>query len=261
MTIEEAKTLISEAEKSKSLDIIKDAANKLLEVACDAEAVSDRTEFRNGVDELVSFYADTSKMAFYKAARESENPMHYACVEFAYPAIRVKETRDNDTGYLVCSIEDIMRSCDLGDMHKRIDNFGADRNWLYQAEKLNYHMTVRVAREVNAGTLEKLIKNADCFTMNEIARQLDLGKDPCSKTNILKTLQSVITMMLGEGYKATSHDVNYLLNCYAKDNARSKTAITLASHRALRGYLKKVCYRVLTNGTGYEVEQREFKNK
>ena len=35
--------------------------------------------------------------------------------------------------------------------------------------------------------------------------------------------------------------------------------ITAANHKTLRNYLKKVCYRILTGGTGYDVDQREIK--
>ena len=101
--------------------------------------------------------------------------------------------------------------------------------------------------------------NSDAFRMNEISKAIDMGKTPLSNTNILKTLQIVISEMLGEEYKATSHDVKYLMYVYAQDNKKSKTAITAANHKTLRMYLKKVCYRILTNGTGYDVESREIR--
>ena len=51
----------------------------------------------------------------------------------------------------------------------------------------------------------------------------------------------------------------YLVDVYSNDNKKSKTGITAANHKTLRNYLKKVCYRILTNGTGYDVESKEIK--
>lgn len=83
-----------------------------------------------------------------------------------------------------------------------------------------------------------------------------MGKNPTSKTNLLKTLQTVITAMLGEQYKATSHDVNFLMSVYSKKNRKALT-VTCANHRYFRNYLAEVCHRIVTGKT-YELD---FKTK
>lgn len=238
-----------------NLDEIKAKAIELLELSENCTKVDEQREIEEDLDTVVKYYTATSKSICYAKARESGDPIKFAVKEFSFPVIRIIETEDREAGIKIRSIGDAMRPIDLGDMYKKLKGIGADINWIYAAEKLNYHLTLRAAQRVGAKV------KSDAFVMNEIARQIDLGKNPCSNTQILKTLQGVITMMLGDGYKATSHDVNYLVDCYANDNKKSKTSITAANHKTLRNYLKKICYRILTDSKCYDVEQREIKDK
>ena len=94
----------------------------------------------------------------------------------------------------------------------------------------------------------------DSYAMSEIARQFEMGKNPTSKTNMLRTLQMVVTAMLGEGYKATSHDVNFLLSVYSRKN-RKALVVSCANHRNFRAYIAEVCHRIVT-GKEYELEYK-----
>ncbi len=234
---------------------IKAIAEDLLTKSEEAETIAAKKEIDDDLDYVVGYYKNISKTSAYAAAKASGDPMQYAIREFFYPAIKVKETKDKDTGIVLRSVEDAIAPLDLGDMHKKLGGIGANKNWIYMAEKLNYYLTINAANRVGA-----TIKH-DSMTMKEISKDIDLGKNPCSKTNMLKTLQAVITAMLGDGYKVTSHDVNYLTDVYANDVKKSKTSISAANHSTLRGYLKKVCYRILSGRKGYDVEQREIREK
>ena len=241
--------------KTTNLKEIKAIAEELLEKSEACENVDEKRGIDADLETAINYFTATSKATCYAAAKASGDAMKYAITTFFFPIIKLKETKDKDTGIVIRSIVDAERPIDIGDLHKKVGGIGADKNWLYRAQKLNFHLTIRAAQRVGATV------NSDAFTMHEVARAMDMGKNPCSNTQMLKTLQSVVDMMLGEGYKATSHDVNYLVDCYSNDNKKSKTSITAANHRTLIGYLKKVCYRILTNGTGYGVEQREIKEK
>lgn len=239
--------------KTTDLAEIKALAEEYLEKVESCENVDEKASLQADLDEIINHYTAESKAQCYAAAKASDDPMQYAVLTFFFPTIKIKETKDKDTEVVIRSIVDAEKPIDLGDLHKKIGGIGADVNWLYRAQKFNYHLTIRAAQRVGAKV------NSDAFAMHEVAKQMDMGKNPCTNTQMLKTLQSVIDMMLGEGYKATSHDVNYLVDCYANDNKKSKTSITAANHKTLIGYLKKVCYRILTNGKGYGVDQREIK--
>ena len=232
---------------------LKAQAEQLLAMAEAAETIADKKRFEEELEQKINEHNAESKAICYTHCKESGDAMKTAITEFFYPAIKVKETVDKDTKAVMRNIIDCVKPIDLGDLHKKLDGIGADKLWFNYAEKLNFYLTVKAANELGATV------NCDAFRMQDISKQIDMGKNPLSNTSILKTLQTVITAMLGDGFNATSHDVKYLMYVYAQDNRKSKTSITAANHKTLRGYLKKVCYRILTNGTGYEVEQREIK--
>ena len=240
--------------KTTNLEEIKALAEEMLNRAESAETMDAKRAAEADLEEVINYYAGISKAHCYAEAKASGDPMKFAITRFFFPVIKVKETKDKDTEIVIRSIADAERPIDLGDLHKKLGGIGSDKNWLYAAEKFNFYLTVRAAGRVGA------VVNSDAMVMNEIAKAFDMGKNPCSNTQLLKTLQLVVTMMLGEGYKANSHDVNYLVDVYSNDNKKSKTGITAANHKTLRNYLKKVCYRILTNGDGYEVQQKDIKD-
>lgn len=250
MTLKTRETLTT-----TNLPEIKDVAKDLLNSALTkAENVEKAKEFLEDLDKVIEYYNAVSKKAFYDAAKASDDPMKYAILGFFYPGIKVKDEADKTTKTVTQVIADKEIPVDLGDLHEKTDGgIGADKQWIYSLQRFNFHLTVRAAERVGASL------SMDNFYMHEIAKSRDLGKNPCSNTQLLKTLQTIVTEMIGEGYKATSHDVNYLVDVYANDSKKSKTAITAANHKTLRTYMKKVCYRILTNGTGYDVEQKEIK--
>jgi len=99
----------------------------------------------------------------------------------------------------------------------------------------------------------------DSYAMSEIARDFDMGKNPTSNTNLLRTLQMVITSMLGDGYKATSHDVAFLVSVYSKKNRRALT-VSVANHKNFRNYIAEICHRIVTNKR-YDVDYKKKKEK
>ena len=241
-----------EITKSADLVEIRKSAEELLINAENAKNLEDRKAYEDALEQTVTYYKAVSKAQAYEAAKSSPDPMRWAINTFSYPTIKVTIATD-DAKNKFRRIDDTESAIDLRDLHAKLDGIGVDKNWIHIAEKLNYYLTVRSAKRVGATV------NSDAFVMSDIAKKMDMGKDPCSNTNMLKTLQSVITAMLGEGCKATSHDVNYLIDVYSNDVKKSKTSVSAANHKTLVGYLKKVCYRILNNRTGYDVEQREIK--
>jgi hypothetical protein len=242
---------------------IREIAEKKLDEAENAESVADREKRNRELDEVITYYNETAKDMCFSACRNAEKPMHYAVLTFFWKGIRVKGTVDKETQIVSRQIVEAEKPIDLGALYKFMDNkLGADHMWFYTAEKLNFYLTYRAADRVGAEAVKKLLDSkSDCFLMSKIARDIDLGKNPCSNTNLLKTLNRVIKEMLGEEYEATSRDVRYLVDAYSNDNKKSRTALTAANHKTLRNYLKKVCERILTGRYGYDVEQREIREE
>ena len=180
--------------------------------------------------------------------KASADPMLTAVTALTYMTIAVKDEKVGEAKIPVRSVIDKERPIDLLKLHKHCGSIGADKNWAHIAQKMNFLLTAQKC--VDLGIDPKAVN--DSYAMSEIARDFDMGKNPASKTNLLKTLQIVVTAMLGEGYKAKSHDVNFLLSVYSKKN-RAALTVSCANHSHFRNYLAEVCHRIVTEKS-YAVE-------
>ena len=210
----------------------------------------DATKAESAAIEKINEYTGVVRDMCFEDCKNTDNPMLAAVQTLSYVTIGVKDEQKGDDKVPVRSIVDKERQIDLLKLHKYCGSIGADENWMHIAQKMNFLLTAQKA--VDLGLDTKAVN--DSYAMSEIARQFDMGKNPTSKTNLLKTLQTVISAMLGEGYKATSHDVNFLMSVYAKKNRKALT-VTCANHRYFRNYLAEVCHRIVT-GKAYELDYK-----
>lgn len=244
------------------------------------EATAKKAELREKAEELVKSYNDAIQSGNYEGAykaneeieqtvneytsivrdecfedcKAAENPMLEAITRLSFVTIGTKDSKKGDEKIPVREIVEKERAIDLLKLHKAVDGgIGADKNWAHIAEKMNFLLTAQKA--VDLGINPKEVN--DSYAMSEIAKQIDMGKTPTSKTNLLKTLQTVITAMLGEEVKATSHDVNYLMSVYSRKNRKALT-VTCANHKYFRGYLAEICNHIVT-GNSYVVEYKKVK--
>ncbi len=130
---------------------------------------------------------------------------------------------------------------------------GKDPQWAAMVEKLNFLMTAQKA--VDLGIDPKAVN--DSYAMSDIARQIDMGKTPTSKTNILKTVQAIVTAMIGEEYKAVSHDVNFLMSVYSRKNRKALT-VSCANHKYMRQYMMEICHRIV-EGKSYALDYKQIR--
>ena len=209
------------------------------------------------IEEKVNEYTSVARDDCFEACKNSADPMLTAVTLLSFVTIGVKDEQKGDDAIPVRIVVDKERAIDLFKLYKYCGEkgIGADPKWLYMAEQLNMLLTAQKAQDL--GLDPKKVN--DSFAMSNIAREIDLGKSPTSKTNILKTLQSIITAMLGEGYKAASHDVNFLMSAYSKKNRKALT-ITTANHKTLRGLLAEICHRIVTGKT-YAVDYKAVKQQ
>lgn len=195
-------------------------------------------------------YTATVRDMCFEECKATDDPMLAAVKTLSYVTIGVKDEQKGDDKVPVRVIVDKERQIDLLKLDKFCGGIGADPNWMHVAQKMNFLLTCQKARDL--GLDPKKVN--DSYAMSEIARQFEMGKNPTSKTNMLRTLQMVVTAMLGDGYKATSHDVNFLLSVYSRKN-RKALAVSCANHRNFRGYIAEVCHRIVT-GKEYELEYK-----
>lgn len=203
--------------------------------------------------DAIGEYDAAAKALCYEECNDAESPLLEAVKRRQYASITVKDTQEEGCP-VEHKIDTKMKNIDLLDMNKRLGGeLGYQKNWPHICQKMNFLLTTDRAKGL--GIDPKGI--SDCYTMTEIAREFDMGKNPVSNTNLLKTMQTVITAILGGEFKATSHDVVFLKSVYAK---KGKTALSVqcADHRRFVGYIADVCHHIVT-GAPYEVESREIK--
>lgn len=203
------------------------------------------------ITEKVNEYTGVVRNMCFATCKASGDPMLAAVKMLSFMTIGVKDEEIGDDKVPVRSVIDKERQIDLLKLDKFCGGIGHDKNWSHIAMKLNFLLTVQKCSDL--GIDPKSIN--DSYAMSEIARQYDMGKNPTSKTNLLKSLQTVITAMLGDGYKATSHDVNFLLSIYSRKNRKALT-VTCANHRYMRNYLAEICHRIVT-GKSYQIDYKK----
>lgn len=233
--------------RSDAEELVKDYNEAVQNGKYDTAAKAD-----NAMTETINEYTRNVRDMCFEDCKNTDNPMLTAIKTLSFVTIGVKDEQRGEDKFPVRSIVEKERQIDLLKLHKYCGSIGVDENWGHIAQKMNFLLTAQKCNDL--GLNPKSIN--DSYAMSEIAREFSMGKNPTSKTNLLKTLQMVVNAMIGEEYKATSHDVNYLMSVYSKKNRKALT-VTCANHRYFRNYLAEVCHRIVT-GKSYEVD---FKKK
>ena len=208
------------------------------------------TKADKAMADTINEYTATVRDMCFEECKATDDPMLAAVKTLSYVTIGVKDEQKGDDEVPVRVIVDKERQIDLLKLDKFCGGIGADPNWMHVAQKMNFLLTAQKAKDLGLDPA----KVNDSYAMSEIARQFEMGKNPTSKTNLLKTLQMVVTAMVGDGYKATSHDVNFLLSVYSRKN-RKALVVSCANHRNFRAYIAEVCHRIVT-GKEYELEYK-----
>ena len=208
------------------------------------------TKADTAMTEKINEYTATVRDMCFEDCKATDDPMLAAVRTLSYVTIGVKDEKKGDDKVPVRTVVDKERAIDLLKLDKYCGGIGHDKEWMHVAQKMNFLLTCQKARDLGLDPQ----KVNDSYAMSEIARQFEMGKNPTSKTNMLRTLQMVVTAMLGDGYKATSHDVNFLLSVYSRKN-RKALVVSCANHRSFRGYIAEVCHRIVT-GKEYELEYK-----
>lgn len=201
------------------------------------------------ITEAVNEYTSIARDICFEDCAATDDPMMEAIKKLSFITIGVKDTKKGDEKIPVREVIDKERQIDLLKLHKYVDGgIGKNKEWSYMIEKLNFLMTAQKA--VDLGIDPKKVN--DSYAMSEIAQKYNLGKNPASKTNLLKTLTSIVQAMIGDEYKAVSHDVNFLLSVYSRKSRKALT-VTCANHKYMRGYVMEICHRIVTGAT-YDID-------
>lgn len=247
---EEKKVLTKAELREKAETLVKDYND-----AIQSGKYEEAAKLNDEIEQTVNEYTSIAREECFAALKATKDPMLEAVKVLTYPTIRAKDSKVGDEKIPVRSIEDIEKPIDLLKLHKYVggDGIGKDKQWAYMVEKLNFLMTA--AKAVDLGIDPKSVN--DSYAMSDISKSIDLGKTPCSKTNILKTVQAIVTAMVGEEYKATSHDVAFLMSVYSRKN-RAALTVTCANHKYMRQYMAEICHRIVL-GKSYALDYKKIK--
>ena len=205
------------------------------------------------LEQVVNEYTSIVRTACFQTCKESSDPMLTAVSMLSFVTIAVKEEKVGEDKIPVRSIIDKVKQIDLIALDKYCGGIGKEKNWKHYIQKFNYEMTAGRCKEL--GLDPKKVN--DSFLMSDIARAYDMGKNPASKTNLLKSLTTIIKAMLGDEYKPLSHDVAFLSMVYSR-KSRAALTVAMANHNQLTKYLAEVCHRVVT-GKQYNADYKRKK--
>lgn len=217
----------------------------------------------NELEQVVNEYTARAREICFDDCKAADDPMLEAIKRLTFESIGVKVTKKGEEKISVSEIVEKQKPIDLLKLHKSVDGgIGKDPKWNGNVEKMNFHMTARQAKRIIKGKekLTRVLKEInDSYAMCKIAQEIEMGKDPTSNTKLLATLQGIVTAMVGEEYKATSHDVNFLVDLYA---SKGRTALTVncANHRYFRNYIAAICHSIVT-GEDYDIAFKKVNAK
>ena len=131
--------------------------------------------------------------------------------------------------------------------------------WWYELQALNKRLTVKVARSLGVGPTE-LRKINDSYTMDELARQIELGKTPDSNSQVVSHMQKVLDLLDKGCGKVNNYDLAYTMSTYTKRSSKKALSVMCSKHTALQVILLDVFHRVAT-GKAYDVDYKRREPK
>lgn len=210
------------------------------------------------IQKLVSDYTEMKTKLVFSELAKSEDPMLEAAKQLEYEVIATKDLKKGDAKIPVRELTTKVKQIDIGKLYKFVDGgIGVDKTWIHIAQKLNLCLTIKVAEDIGVKG-DKIKEINDSYAMSQLAADIKLGKTPCSKTQLLKTLTAIIQAMIGTEYSPNQHDVNFLLYAYGKNKTKNALSIQCANHKAFRQLLLTICHRIV-KGEIYGVDYKSKK--
>lgn len=232
------------------------------------------------MDTLIGEYTAAAKMYAFESiiekAEKSSEILKEAVKALRFETIRVIEKKDSDTKIAERSISETSKPIDPLDLQKYYGSIIAVKEgWQYAIERFNFALTLKVAIDIGMPR-HKILKISDSYAMNKINEAVrasavdDAVANPISNTSLCKEMQTIVNNCIGDGYKVTSHDVKFLLHCWAKKDSKKGLTITAATHKQLRMTFMDVMNNLINfsdakdeNGnkiSGYEISYKAKKD-
>ena len=188
-------------------------------------------------------------------------PLVNALKKLRYQTMRYRVANDKETGLPTCTTYYVDADIPLAYFEryacdaKKLDSAGVNHEWIYLIEKFTQLMSVYICTEIGADM--KRLK--DSYYIRDVARKLELGETPTSKTQIQKLLQKVSEAMIGTEFKTTSHDASYLMHTLVNKDKRSVNTVVFPTSKTVSALIGDILHRVIIDGE-YKMKFREKKS-
>lgn len=223
----------------------------------DANSLERQDKMADAIDSLATLEQEYARSAKYEKIRDLANtdkPMVNAISNPVYTCIRHRTTKADgvDTG-----IEVVSRSAniDLLDLDKHTKYTASHtKGWEHYVSRFNALVVLRTAQELglNLNTIKKT------YYMSDKVKKIEMGQTPTSNTQMLKQLQMVVDAIVfeddgkgGNKYKATSHDIKYILSTCTKAG-KEMCQVLVSKDVVLRRIILNVLHNIVT-GCGYTI--------
>lgn len=210
--------------------------------------------------ELVDSYNWHSKAAALLTCAESDAPMLKAIELLEYPTTSVteKKTKVGEESFIryLAHKENFSR-IKLTDVYGFCKNREVDcgsLDWYHTLEKLCCVMTLRAARDIDVPP-EKIAAIDASFLMSKVAREVILHEenpdnpDPGSTTQVVHTIQTAMSQLLGDAYAARARgvkkaDANFVWHLFA-GQGRVSLSMKTKNSKALCDAFIQVAHAVM----------------
>lgn len=238
-------------------------AKKALNEAIISDVFSEVSKAKENLDKLVKEYNALAIKMDFKTLCNKSDPAKEAIEQLNISTIGVKPNEDKDSGIITYTLEPTVKQIDLVAFDKfckegKID-ITPDPLWMYKVEKFALLLTYRIMNELGLSTK----KLEETYYINDIAKQIDMGKTPTSNNAMLKQLQAIVDAIIYEAegdkniYKVTSHDIAYLVAVMSK---RGKSGMVVTPRiETIHKLVMDILHRIVTNGD-YKVEYKTKKD-
>jgi len=210
----------------------------------------------NEVDGLLSKLVDVEQE--YKGIVEKEffascEDCREAIIKHDFVTISHKKSMENG---ILTGIEKDDKQVRV-DLKKYCEYKDISLDWFWEMQALNKRLTLKTAIELGMSP-EEVKKINDSYLLDKLAEQKSLGATPDSNTQVVKHMQKVFDLLVGEDNgKITNYGMNYVLKCYTKRSNRDSLKVVCSKHTILMSLLTDAFHATLTEkGFGVEYKKR-----
>lgn len=226
--------------KNEYLDVAGKLINEYnLQVLCGNSAYA--KNMKPDIEQAVNEYTYFTRHECLQELLKADDPMVAAVKRLTFSTVKTKSTYDSYSGKSTYELVERKVIINLRWLHE-VSKYGIghDKKWFSMVGKLCILLSAQKSIYLGINPLQK----NDSQIMQRIVNDIEAGGTPTSKTKILHELQNVVSAMIGEEYKVTSHDVCYLLCMYAY-NGRNGSGSSYEEQDNVCRYLTEICHHLI----------------